>query len=85
MISELFVKCDGDQECPNGSWLHPQCTTDLRDRSKEELDVMDEWYCEDCLARIKREEEEHADGEMEDGDDEEIEVDIEEAAEDDNG
>lgn len=23
VVSELFVKCDGEQECPNGSWLHP--------------------------------------------------------------
>ena len=72
VVSELFVKCDGDQECPNGSWLHPQCTSDLRDKSKEELDTMEEWYCEDCLARISREEEEQL------GEDEEIEVEIEE-------
>jgi hypothetical protein len=57
IISELFVKCDGDQECPNGSWLHPQCTSDLRDKSKQELDTIEEWYCEDCVARIQREEE----------------------------
>ncbi len=51
------MKCDGDQECPNGSWLHPQCTSDLRDKSKKELDTIEEWYCEDCVARIQREEE----------------------------
>lgn len=56
VISELFVKCDGDQECPNGSWLHPQCTSDLRDKSKSQLDAIEEWYCEDCVARIQREE-----------------------------
>ncbi len=59
VVSELFVKCDGDQECPNGSWLHPQCTTDLRSKSKEELDKMEEWYCEDCVLRIRHEEENH--------------------------
>ena len=52
VISELFVKCDGDQECPNGSWLHPQCTSDLKDMPKAELDSIEEWYCEDCVARI---------------------------------
>lgn len=55
IVSELFVKCDGDQECANGSWLHPQCTTDLKFKSKAELDAMEEWYCEDCIARIQRE------------------------------
>ena len=76
MISELFVKCDGDQECPNGSWLHPQCTTDLRDKSKAELDIMEEWYCEDCLARISREEDEPA-NDFEEDQDVEIEIDDE--------
>ena len=56
VVSDLFVKCDGEQECPNGSWLHPPCTTDLRHLSKKELDSIEEWYCEDCIARIKREE-----------------------------
>lgn len=28
--NDFFVKCDADEECPNGGWLHPQCTTDLR-------------------------------------------------------
>lgn len=79
VISELFVKCDGDQECPNGSWLHPQCTSDLRDKSKPELDAIEEWYCEDCVARIQREEEggQNDDEEMEEEDeDEDIEVQI---------
>ena len=79
VVSELFVKCDGDQECPNGSWLHPQCTTDLRSKTKEELDNMEEWYCEDCLARIRREEEEPATVHVEDEDDEiDIQIDEEE-------
>ena len=77
VISELFVKCDGDQECPNGSWLHPQCTTDLRDKSKAELDTMEEWYCEDCQARISREEDEPANEDYEDGQDVDIEIDEE--------
>ena len=57
IISELFVKCDGEQECPNGSWVHPQCTSDLRNKSKEELDAIEQWYCEDCIARIQAEDE----------------------------
>lgn len=56
--SDLYVKCDGDAECVNGEWLHPQCTTDLKDKSKEELDLIEEWLCEDCVSRAKREEEE---------------------------
>ena len=77
VVSELFVKCDGDQECPNGSWLHPQCTTDLREKSKEELDTMEEWYCEDCLARIRREEEEHATVHADEEEDVDIQLDEE--------
>lgn len=53
-----MVKCDGDEECSNGGWVHPQCTTDLKDKSKEDLDNLQEWYCEDCVARIMKEEEE---------------------------
>ena len=56
--SELFVKCDGDEECPNGGWVHPQCTTDLSEKSKQELDDIEEYYCEDCRSRIKSEEQE---------------------------
>jgi len=78
-VSELFVKCDGDQECPNGSWLHPQCTTDLRDKSKDELDAIEEWYCEDCIARINREELGIEDAAMEE---EQIDIEIPEDMED---
>lgn len=56
--SDLFVKCDGDQECPNGSWLHPQCTNELKSLGKDDLDDMEEWYCEECQVRIGREEQE---------------------------
>lgn len=87
-MSELFVKCDGEQECPNGSWLHPQCTSDLCDKTKEELDAIEEWYCEDCIARIQREDNELPESEeynenaemeaIEDGQDaDEVEIDLE--------
>lgn len=75
VVSELFVKCDGDQECPNGSWLHPQCTSDLCEKSKEELDAIEEWYCEDCIARIQRENDEQNQGYIEE---EDIELNLEE-------
>ena len=70
VVSELFVRCDGEQECPNGQWLHPQCTSDLRDKSKEQLDSIEQWYCEDCVARIHKEEQEEEMGKQ----DEEMEV-----------
>lgn len=83
-MSELFVKCDGDQECANGSWLHPQCTTDLRDKSKAQLDAMEEWYCEDCIARIQREDAGLNDEDNQDyGDEEDIDVNIDQEEEDD--
>ena len=30
----------------------------MKDKTKEELDAIQEWYCEDCIARIKKEEDE---------------------------
>ena len=60
-MSDIFVKCDGDDECPNGGWLHPLCTIDLKDKPKEYLDDLDQWYCEDCRERIEREKEEDED------------------------
>lgn len=58
VISDLYVKCDGDDECVNGGWVHPQCTEELKHKTKEELDAIEEWYCEECQVRIKREDEE---------------------------
>ena len=49
VISDFFVKCDGDEECPNGGWVHPHCTTDLKNKTQEEVDNIEEWYCEDCI------------------------------------
>ena len=36
--------------------MHPQCSKDLMDKTKEELDDLDEYYCEDCRTRIQQEE-----------------------------
>ena len=44
-----MVACEvGEDLCPNKGWLHPQCTDDLKDMSKEEIDKIDIWYCMDC-------------------------------------
>ena len=48
VLSDYYVKCDGVEECPNKAWLHPECATDLKDKDKEYLDDMEEWYCQDC-------------------------------------
>lgn len=46
---EFMVACEvGEEQCPNKGWLHPQCTDDLKDMSKEEIDKIDIWYCMDC-------------------------------------
>ena len=58
----MFVKCDGDEECPNGGWVHPQCVGDLSTKTKEELDELQEYYCDECVSRIKKEEEDEAKG-----------------------
>ena len=47
--SEFFVACEsGEADCPYGGWLHPECTDDLKNRSREEIDNLSEWYCEAC-------------------------------------
>ena len=44
-----MVACEvGEELCPNKGWLHPQCTDDLKDMSKEDIDQIDIWYCMDC-------------------------------------
>ena len=54
ILSDIMVACEsGEDVCPNGGWLHPQCTTDLREYSKEQIDYIDIWYCPDCVAQNK--------------------------------
>ena len=64
------MKCDGDDECVNGGWVHPQCTEELKHKSKEELDAIEEWYCEECQVRIKKEDEEVEEEQKEEEDNE---------------
>ena len=49
-VTGYFVACESDAACPNGGWLHPECTTDLQHLTKEQIDTMAAWYCEDCRA-----------------------------------
>lgn len=39
--------------CVNGGWMHPQCTRDLCHLSRDEIDEIDRWYCEDCIDKDK--------------------------------
>ncbi len=71
--SDIYIKCDGDDECPNGGWMHPKCTADLANKSKEDLDELEEWYCEDCVERIRREEEGDIDMEEEKEEEDKVE------------
>ena len=41
--------CESEDNCINGGWLHPECTTDLFKMSQEQIDKLDKWYCEDCV------------------------------------
>ena len=65
VVNDFFVKCDGDAECPNGGWMHPQCTNDLKNRTQDELNTIDEWYCEECVERIQHEQREDEEEEQE--------------------
>lgn len=36
ILSDIMVACEsGEEACINGGWLHPQCTRDLREFTKE--------------------------------------------------
>ena len=50
-LTGYFVACESDAACPNGGWLHPECTTDLHHLTKEQIDTIATWYCEDCKAQ----------------------------------
>ena len=41
--------CENESACPNGGWLHPECTRDLCKMSQEDISKIDKWYCEDCV------------------------------------
>lgn len=46
---EFMVFCEsGEDHCVNGGWLHPECTRDLAAMSKQEIDAIEIWYCDDC-------------------------------------
>lgn len=60
--SGYFVACEADEDCPNGGWLHPECTKDLSALTQEAIDQLDQWYCETCVERIDKENEEPSEG-----------------------
>ena len=70
-LTGYFVACEADAECPNGGWLHPECTDDLCNMTRAQIDNMIVWYCQDCrdkvpeIEAIKNEEEPLEDDESE--------------------
>ena len=46
--------CENEDDCINGGWLHPECTSDLVKMSQEQIDKLDKWYCEDCVEQRNR-------------------------------
>ena len=58
MKSGYYVACEADEDCPNGGWLHPECTNDLCSLTIEVIDQLDMWYCQHCVQRINKENEE---------------------------
>ena len=56
--SGYYVACEADEDCPNGGWLHPECTDDLCSLTKDVIDDMEMWYCQHCVIRISKENEE---------------------------
>jgi ribosomal protein L37AE/L43A len=45
----------GDEKCVNGGWIHPQCTQDIFNLTKEEIDKIEVWYCQDCKYKLAEE------------------------------
>lgn len=55
IAQEFMVACEsGEDNCVNGGWLHPQCTTDLCNLTQEQIDQIEVWYCEDCIEKQKK-------------------------------
>ena len=37
--SDFMVGCENDEDkCPNGGWLHPECTEDLKNMTRIEIE-----------------------------------------------
>jgi hypothetical protein len=61
-MSGFFVACDsGEHDCPNGGWLHPECTEELKNLARDVIDNMGSWYCADCKQRMLTEEQQERD------------------------
>ena len=48
VTSGFFVACDGEDDCPYGGWLHPECTDSLALMTKENINDFGTWYCPAC-------------------------------------
>lgn len=70
-VTGYFVACESDSACPNGGWLHPECTTDLAHLTKEQIDTIAAWYCEECREQRLDEGDADEEGELEDEDEDE--------------
>ena len=47
-LTGYFVACEADEDCVNGGWLHPECTDDLCNMTRAQIDNMTYWVCQDC-------------------------------------
>ncbi len=52
-LTGYFVMCENEDACPNGGWLHPECTRDLFKMTQEDIMKLDKWFCEDCQGNLK--------------------------------
>ena len=58
----LCAACSGgEDECVNGGWYHMKCVPELAALSKDEVENMGDWWCQECLNRMAREDEEEDD------------------------
>ena len=55
---EFMICCKNEENCvgSNNGWFHPQCVEELKDKTKEELNII-EFMCKECKEKIKKENE----------------------------
>lgn len=41
-----MIACEGGDDCPYNNWCHPQCMDDLKNKTQEEIEKLENWVCD---------------------------------------
>jgi len=44
-VDDLYIGCDSDKICPNGSWYHWKCVPEFKGWNWEQIEEIKEWIC----------------------------------------